>query len=120
MNPGAGNFVYPLRLVISIVTAGVLMNASLPKLLANRNDSKKFKAEFQNTGVPSRVVHVRKLPNDVTEAEVISLGLPFGKVTNLLMLKGKNQVRSTARICLGTKMKKVLVSGSCHRRRFLR
>ncbi|XP_053320459.1 polypyrimidine tract-binding protein 1 isoform X2 [Spea bombifrons] len=28
---------------------------------------------------------------DVTEAEVISLGLPFGKVTNLLMLKGKNQ-----------------------------
>lgn len=42
--------------------------------------------------MPSRVIHIRKLPNDITEAEVISLGLPFGKVTNLLMLKGKNQV----------------------------
>lgn len=38
------------------------------------------------------MVHVRKLPNDINEAEVIGLGLPFGKVTNLLMLKGKNQV----------------------------
>ncbi|EAW80909.1 hCG41678, isoform CRA_b [Homo sapiens] len=30
-------------------------------------------------------------PIDVIEGEVISLELPFGKVTNLLMLKGKNQ-----------------------------
>lgn len=37
------------------------------------------------------MIHIRKLPSDVTEGEVISLGLPFGKVTNLLMLKGKNQ-----------------------------
>lgn len=42
--------------------------------------------------MPSRVIHIRKLPSDVTEGEVISLGLPFGKVTNLLMLKGKSQV----------------------------
>ncbi|KAJ8270133.1 hypothetical protein GJAV_G00110720 [Gymnothorax javanicus] len=54
-------------------------------------DSKKFKGDIRSTGIPSRVVHVRKLPNDINEAEVISLGLPFGKVTNLLMLKGKNQ-----------------------------
>lgn len=59
---------------------------------ANGNDSKKFKGDSRSAGVPSRVIHVRKLPSDVTEAEVISLGLPFGKVTNLLMLKGKNQV----------------------------
>ncbi|XP_062872340.1 polypyrimidine tract-binding protein 1a [Trichomycterus rosablanca] len=58
---------------------------------ANGNDSKKFKSDIRGPGVPSRVVHVRKLPNDINEAEVISLGLPFGKVTNLLMLKGKNQ-----------------------------
>ncbi|MGH0133583.1 UNVERIFIED_CONTAM: hypothetical protein FKN15_030895, partial [Acipenser sinensis] len=51
----------------------------------------KFKGDHRSPGVPSRVIHVRKLPNDVNEAEVISLGLPFGKVTNLLMLKGKNQ-----------------------------
>lgn len=58
---------------------------------ANGNDSKKFKGDNRSTGVPSRVIHIRKLPGDVTEGEVISLGLPFGKVTNLLMLKGKNQ-----------------------------
>ncbi|KFQ17337.1 Polypyrimidine tract-binding protein 1, partial [Merops nubicus] len=58
---------------------------------ANGNDSKKFKHDNRIAGIPSRVIHVRKLPSDVTEAEVISLGLPFGKVTNLLMLKGKNQ-----------------------------
>uniref|UniRef100_A0A665W1M5 Polypyrimidine tract-binding protein 1 n=1 Tax=Echeneis naucrates TaxID=173247 RepID=A0A665W1M5_ECHNA len=58
---------------------------------ANGNDSKKFKGDVRSPGVPSRVVHVRKLPSDINEAEVIGLGLPFGKVTNLLMLKGKNQ-----------------------------
>nr|XP_008540892.1 PREDICTED: polypyrimidine tract-binding protein 1 isoform X2 [Equus przewalskii] len=58
---------------------------------ANGNDSKKFKGDSRSAGVPSRVIHIRKLPSDVTEGEVISLGLPFGKITNLLMLKGKNQ-----------------------------
>uniref|UniRef100_A0A8B9L201 Polypyrimidine tract-binding protein 1 n=1 Tax=Astyanax mexicanus TaxID=7994 RepID=A0A8B9L201_ASTMX len=58
---------------------------------ANGNDSKKFKGDIRSPGIPSRVIHVRKLPSDINEAEVISLGLPFGKVTNLLMLKGKNQ-----------------------------
>ncbi|XP_067824085.1 polypyrimidine tract-binding protein 1-like isoform X8 [Heptranchias perlo] len=68
-----------------------IMSNSTPSA-ANGNDSKKFKGEHRSSGiVPSRVIHIRKLPNDITEAEVISLGLPFGKVTNLLMLKGKNQ-----------------------------
>ncbi|XP_014342433.1 polypyrimidine tract-binding protein 3 isoform X3 [Latimeria chalumnae] len=57
---------------------------------ANGNDSKKFKGD-RSPCSPSRVLHIRKIPSDVAEAEVISLGLPFGKVTNLLMLKGKNQ-----------------------------
>lgn len=43
--------------------------------------------------MPSRVLHIRKLPSDITESDVISLGLPFGDVTNLLLLKAKNQVR---------------------------
>ncbi|KAK2086800.1 Polypyrimidine tract-binding protein 1 [Saguinus oedipus] len=63
-----------------------------PGARTNGNDSKKFKGDSRSAGVPSRVIHIRKLPIDVTEGEVISLGLPFGKVTNLLMLKGKNQV----------------------------
>ncbi|KAF7470662.1 Hypothetical predicted protein [Marmota monax] len=37
------------------------------------------------------MIHICKLPSDVTEGEVISLGLPIGKVTNLLILKDKNQ-----------------------------
>lgn len=61
--------------------------------VANGNDSKKFKGDIRGPGVPSRVIHIRKLPSDITEAEVITLGLPFGDVTNLLMLKAKNQVQ---------------------------
>ncbi|KAG9486589.1 hypothetical protein GDO78_006780 [Eleutherodactylus coqui] len=57
---------------------------------ANGNDSKKFKGD-RSPCSPSRVIHIRKIPNDVTEADVISLGVPFGKVTNLLMLKSKSQ-----------------------------
>uniref|UniRef100_A0A8C6ZQX0 Polypyrimidine tract-binding protein 1 n=1 Tax=Nothoprocta perdicaria TaxID=30464 RepID=A0A8C6ZQX0_NOTPE len=57
---------------------------------SNGNESKKFKGN-RSPCSPSRVLHLRKIPSDVTEAEVISLGLPFGKVTNLLMLKGKRQ-----------------------------
>uniref|UniRef100_A0AAQ5Y3W4 RRM domain-containing protein n=1 Tax=Amphiprion ocellaris TaxID=80972 RepID=A0AAQ5Y3W4_AMPOC len=51
-------------------------------------DSKKLRVE---EAPPSRVIHIRKLPNEASEAEVIALGLPFGKVTNILTLKGKNQ-----------------------------
>ncbi|XP_013874632.1 polypyrimidine tract-binding protein 1 isoform X2 [Austrofundulus limnaeus] len=58
---------------------------------ANGNDSKKFKGDLRAPSLPSRVIHIRKLPCDITETEVISLGLPFGDVTNLLMLKAKNQ-----------------------------
>ncbi|XP_062920665.1 polypyrimidine tract-binding protein 2 isoform X3 [Mobula hypostoma] len=58
---------------------------------ANGNDSKKFKVDDKMLGTPSRVLHIRKLPTEVMETEVIALGLPFGKVTNILMLKGKNQ-----------------------------
>lgn len=61
---------------------------------ANGNDSKKFKGDIRGPGSPSRVIHIRKLPSDVTEPEVISLGLPFGDISNLLMLKAKNQVSS--------------------------
>lgn len=38
------------------------------------------------------MIHIRNIPNEVTEAEIVHLGIPFGKVTNVLVLKGKNQV----------------------------
>lgn len=50
------------------------------------------KLEPRSPAKPSRVVHIRNIPNDVTEAEIVHLGIPFGRVTNVLVLKGKNQV----------------------------
>ncbi|XP_063707137.1 polypyrimidine tract-binding protein 1 isoform X2 [Culicoides brevitarsis] len=46
---------------------------------------------INNVGKPSRVIHIRNIPNESSEAEVIHLGIPFGRVTNVLVLKGKNQ-----------------------------
>nr|XP_017026600.1 polypyrimidine tract-binding protein 1 isoform X4 [Drosophila kikkawai] len=39
----------------------------------------------------SKVIHLRNIPNESGESDVIALGLPFGRVTNVLVLKGKNQ-----------------------------
>uniref|UniRef100_A0A8C2I201 Polypyrimidine tract-binding protein 3-like n=1 Tax=Cyprinus carpio TaxID=7962 RepID=A0A8C2I201_CYPCA len=65
------------------------MTTSLPTV-ANGTDDKKYKGE-RSPCDPSRVLHIRRVPIEVSEAEVVSLGVPFGKVTNLLLLKGKNQ-----------------------------
>lgn len=42
-------------------------------------------------GKPSKVIHLRNIPIESSESDVISLGVPFGRVTNVLVLKGKNQ-----------------------------
>ncbi|CAG5895729.1 polypyrimidine tract-binding protein 2-like isoform 2-T2 [Menidia menidia] len=65
-----------------------MYNNSMSDGASNGNDSKKLRVE---EAAPSRVIHIRKLPNEASDAEVIALGLPFGKVTNILTLKGKNQ-----------------------------
>uniref|UniRef100_A0A673BQI6 Polypyrimidine tract-binding protein 2-like n=1 Tax=Sphaeramia orbicularis TaxID=375764 RepID=A0A673BQI6_9TELE len=65
-----------------------MYGSSPNSVTANGSDSKKQRLD---ESPPSRVLHIRKLPSEVSETEVIALGLPFGKVTNILMLKGKNQ-----------------------------
>ncbi|XP_039540641.1 polypyrimidine tract-binding protein 2 isoform X4 [Pimephales promelas] len=66
--------------------------SSISDTTSNGSDSKKLRVEERvGDAPPSRVLHIRKLPNDVSETEIIALGLPFGKVTNILTLKGKNQ-----------------------------
>ena len=40
---------------------------------------------------PSKVLHVRSLPPDTTEAELTQLALPFGRVSGILMLSNKGQ-----------------------------
>lgn len=54
------------------------------------------KLDKSNGTKPSKVIHIRNIPNEVTEAEIIHLGIPFGRVTNVLVLKGKNQVSKVA------------------------
>ena len=51
----------------------------------------------QNSGgnKPSRVLHLRGIPSDATEGEIVQLGLPFGRMTNLVLAKKKNQVSTT-------------------------
>ena len=51
------------------------------------------KLDKSQNGKPSRVIHIRNIPNEVSDTEIIHLGMPFGRVTNVLVLKGKNQVR---------------------------
>ncbi|XP_066298118.1 polypyrimidine tract-binding protein 2-like isoform X6 [Branchiostoma lanceolatum] len=56
------------------------------------NGAKKVKLDNKTSGnAPSKVIHVRNVAPDATEADIIQLGVPFGRVTNILLLKGKNQ-----------------------------
>jgi len=54
------------------------------------SDSSK-KAKTDGSGGASRVVHIRNIVTGVSETEVIQLCMPFGTITNLLMMKQKNQ-----------------------------
>merc|ERR1719244_2150024 len=68
------------------------MNGNIMPHDNNNQDAKRIKMEQSGVKIkPSRVIHIRNIPNDVTEAEIIHLGIPFGRVTNVLVLKGKNQ-----------------------------
>ncbi|EDW24350.1 GL24102 [Drosophila persimilis] len=37
----------------------------------------------------SKVIHLRNIPNESGESDVIALGVPFGRVTNVLVLNGQ-------------------------------
>ena len=53
----------------------------------NNNEAKRAKLDtLKSPNAPSKVIHIRNIPNDVTEAEIIHLGIPFGRVTNVLVL----------------------------------
>ncbi|GAV03845.1 hypothetical protein RvY_14220 [Ramazzottius varieornatus] len=44
-----------------------------------------------NVNSPSRVVHIRGIPLEAHEEDIMALGAPFGRISNVLLLKGKNQ-----------------------------
>lgn len=58
---------------------------------ADDSGLKKTKLEEGESNEPSRVVHFRSLPSEATELDVINLGKPFGDLTNLVLVKKKNQ-----------------------------
>ncbi|XP_067127981.1 polypyrimidine tract-binding protein 1-like isoform X4 [Centruroides vittatus] len=72
------------------VSNGTVMSPQ-PNHTENNNDAKKAKLDKTQNGKPSRVVHIRNIPNNATETDLIHLGMPFGRVTNVLLLKGKSQ-----------------------------
>lgn len=41
--------------------------------------------------IASKVVHIRNISSEANESDLMNLGLPFGKIANILLLKGKNQ-----------------------------
>lgn len=43
------------------------------------------------SGAPGRVLHVRNLPPDATEHDVVALFAPFGGVERILLLHTKRQ-----------------------------
>lgn len=106
-NGGSAADFCPPEGAVANVTNAVDMNGAAsggttsPTSNLNNNEAKRAKLEPLKGGqgagsgstpnAPSRVIHIRNIPNDVTEAEIIHLGIPFGRVTNVLVLKGKNQ-----------------------------
>jgi polypyrimidine tract-binding protein 1 len=57
----------------------------------NQNEAKKTRLDNQTKQEPSRVVHLRNIPHQLTENEIIFLGLSFGNIKNVLFLRSKNQ-----------------------------
>ncbi|XP_043677528.1 polypyrimidine tract-binding protein 3 isoform X9 [Vespula pensylvanica] len=77
-----------------MLTPTLGIKVSVPEFQYARGTSASLmmvKLDKSHNGKPSKVVHIRNIPNEVSEAEIIHLGLPFGRVTNVLVLKGKNQ-----------------------------
>jgi len=49
-------------------------------------------SKFDSQRTPRRVVFIGGLPDGAAEGDVIQLGLPFGRMTNLVFAKRKCQV----------------------------
>ena len=51
-----------------------------------------MQSKLDSQRTPRRVVFIGGLPNDAAEGDIIQLGLPFGRMTNLVFAKKKCQV----------------------------
>ena len=87
-----GEAAAPVAVAAGVAGAAAATAATANGGINNNSEAKRAKLDTMKQNAPSRVIHIRNIPNDVTEAEIIHLGIPFGRVTNVLVLKGKNQV----------------------------
>ncbi|TPP65338.1 Polypyrimidine tract-binding protein 2 [Fasciola gigantica] len=72
-------------------TNGFIMNGdSHAPMDTESNENKKSRMEYVET-VPSKVVHIRNMPNDASEQEIALLGIPFGMLENMVLSKKAGQ-----------------------------
>lgn len=71
---------------IHVVTTNEEDSMNHTNINGDSNEAKKARIE---KSAPSRVVHLRNI--DASELEIVQFGLSFGKVTNVLNLRKKNQ-----------------------------
>ncbi|KAH8864093.1 Polypyrimidine tract-binding protein 1 [Schistosoma japonicum] len=70
---------------------GFIMNGNgHAPMETDTNENKKSRIEYVET-VPSKVVHIRNMPDDATEHEIALLGIPFGLLENMVLSKKANQ-----------------------------
>ncbi|CAH1774322.1 unnamed protein product [Owenia fusiformis] len=78
--------------LLGINSSPMMMNGNgQASNLEINHDAKKAKLDKNQNGVPSRVLHFRGVPQDATEGEIVQMGLMFGRMTNLVLAKKKNQ-----------------------------
>jgi hypothetical protein len=47
----------------------------------------------QQQSPSTKVVSLRNIPNEITDLQIVLMGLQFGDVVNILYIRGKGQVR---------------------------
>ena len=66
-----------------------MQNSNNFSSITTKPEAKKVKTQKSQ---PSKVVHIRNIPPQITEIEIIQFGLIFGNIINVLNLRSKCQV----------------------------
>jgi hypothetical protein len=67
----------------------IVYDPTIYTMNTTKPEAKKVKIQKSQ---PSKVVHIRNIPPQISEVEVIQFGLIFGSISNVLNLRSKCQV----------------------------
>ena len=70
---------------------GLLFNNASSNQMQRNIESRSTRSVGEENSIPSRVLHIRNLPAEATESDILEMGKNFGTATNCLMLQGKGQ-----------------------------